>query len=45
VAAQWLEDTLGIVVPEFDHPGLDRFAHLRALGVEPPRSRAHARLR
>jgi hypothetical protein len=37
LAAQWLEDTLAIVVPELDHPELDRFAHLRALGLETPR--------
>jgi hypothetical protein len=39
LVAQWLEDTLGIAVPEVDHPGLDRFAYLRALGLEPPRFR------
>jgi hypothetical protein len=37
LAAQWLEDTLGIPVPELGHPRLDRFAHLRALEIEPPR--------
>jgi hypothetical protein len=39
LAAQWLEDTLGITVPELGHPQLDRFAYLRALGIEPPRFR------
>jgi len=39
LAAQWLEDTLGIAVPELDHPGLDRSAYLRALGLEQPRFR------
>jgi hypothetical protein len=36
IVAQWLEDTLGIVVPELGHPQLDRFAYLRARGIEPP---------
>jgi hypothetical protein len=37
LAAQWLEDALNITVPELGHPRLDRFAYLRALGIEPPR--------
>jgi hypothetical protein len=36
LAAQWLEDRLGIIVEEVGHPKLDRFAHLRALGVATP---------
>lgn len=40
LVAQWLEDRLAIAVPEVGHPGLDRFAHLRALGIAPPRFRA-----
>jgi hypothetical protein len=39
LAAQWLEDRLGIEVQEVGHPQLDRFALLRALGIEPPRFR------
>jgi hypothetical protein len=42
LVAQWLEDTLGISVPEVGHPGLDRFAHLRVLGIAPPRFRGRA---
>jgi hypothetical protein len=37
LAAKWFEDWLGIQVPELDHPELDRFARLMALGIEPPR--------
>ena len=36
LVAQWLEDWLDISVEEFDHPGLDRFAKLKALGIKPP---------
>jgi hypothetical protein len=37
LAAQWLEDHLGIEVPELGHPRLDRFAHLCTLRIEPPK--------
>src|SRR5262245_5017869 len=37
VAAQWLEDRLGIEVREVGFPDLDRFAFLRSLGIKPPR--------
>jgi hypothetical protein len=33
LVAQWLEDRLGIEVPEVDHPKLDRFAFLRKHGI------------
>jgi len=36
LAAQWLEDKLGVEVIEFGHPNLDRFAKLRLNGVKPP---------
>jgi hypothetical protein len=36
LAAQWLEDRLGIAVEEYGHPNLDRFAKLRVNGVDPP---------
>jgi hypothetical protein len=36
LAAQWLEDRLGIKVEEYGHPDLDRFAKLRLSGIEPP---------
>jgi hypothetical protein len=36
LAAQWLEDRLGIKVCEVGHPNLDRFAHLRAQGIASP---------
>ncbi len=36
LAAQWLEDRLGIKVEEFGHPKLDRFAKLRVNGVAAP---------
>lgn len=36
LAAQWLEDKLGMTVEEFGHPNLDRFAKLRLNGVGPP---------
>jgi hypothetical protein len=39
LVAQWLEDKLGMRVEEVGHPNLDRFAKLRAEGVEPPRYR------
>jgi hypothetical protein len=42
LVAKWLEDTLGIAVPEMGHPRLDRFAHLRALGIAPPRFRGRS---
>jgi hypothetical protein len=40
LVAQWLEDRLGIEVPEVGHPQLDRFGHLVALGIKPPNYRA-----
>jgi hypothetical protein len=36
VAAQWLEDRLGIAVEEVGHPKLDRFALLRNAGIPAP---------
>jgi len=36
LVAEWLEHQCGIQVPELDHPELDRFAHLRPLGIEAP---------
>ena len=36
LVAQWLEDRLGIEVPEVDHPKLDRFAFLRTHGIPAP---------
>lgn len=39
LVAQWLEDCLGIQVEEVGHPNLDRFAFLRAQGIEPPNCR------
>ena len=36
LAAQWLEDRLGIEVREVGHPGLDRFAFLRNTGIPSP---------
>jgi hypothetical protein len=36
LAAQWLEDRLGIKVEEFGHPNLDRFTKLRLNGIKPP---------
>lgn len=36
LAAQWLEDRLGIEVIEVGHPDLDRFAFLRKVGLSPP---------
>ena len=36
LAAQWLEDKLGIEVEEVGHPSLDRFAKLRLERVKPP---------
>ena len=36
LVAQWLEDRLGIDVPEVGHPKLDRFAFLRAQAVAAP---------
>jgi hypothetical protein len=40
LVANWLEDALGIVVPEVEHPKLDRFACLRRFGLEPPTLRS-----
>jgi hypothetical protein len=40
LVAQWLEDSLGIEIEEVGHPRLDRFAFLRAQGIEPPDYRA-----
>jgi hypothetical protein len=36
LVAQWLEDRLGIEVPEVGYPKLDRFAFLRAQGIVQP---------
>jgi hypothetical protein len=36
LVAQWIEDRLGVEVPEVSHPRLDRFAFLRAQGIEAP---------
>jgi hypothetical protein len=36
LVAQWLEERLGIEVPEVDHPKLDRFAFLRKHGIPAP---------
>ncbi len=36
IAAQWLEDRLGIEVTEVSYPSLDRFAFLRKAGLTPP---------
>jgi len=36
LAAEWLEERLGITVQELDCPLLDRFAYLRSLGIELP---------
>ena len=40
LVAQWLEDCLAIEVEEVGSPELDRFAFLRAQGIEPPDHRA-----
>ena len=40
LVAQWLEDRLGIEVPEVGHPKLDRFAFLRKQGIPVPDYRA-----
>jgi hypothetical protein len=37
LVAKWLEDTLEITVQELYHPRLDRFAYMRARGIEPPK--------
>jgi hypothetical protein len=37
LVAQWLEDRLGIEVPEVGYPNLDRFAFLRKNGIPTPR--------
>ena len=36
LAAQWLEDRLGIEVQEVGFPNLDRFAYLRKLNIPTP---------
>jgi hypothetical protein len=36
LVAQWLEDRLGIEVPEVGFPTLDRFAFLKKFGVQVP---------
>lgn len=36
LAAQWLEDCIGINVNEVGFPDLDRFAHLRTIGITAP---------
>jgi hypothetical protein len=45
LAAQWLEDRLGIEVQEVDFPNLNRFAFLRKLGIPAPSYRQRARPR
>ena len=35
LAAEWLEERLGVTVQELEHPLLDRFAYFRMLGIEP----------
>jgi hypothetical protein len=42
LAAQWLEDRLGIEVQEVGFPHLDRFAYLRNLGIPLPSYRTSA---
>jgi hypothetical protein len=42
LAAQWLENRLGIEVREVGFPNLDRFAHLRILGIAAPSYRISA---
>lgn len=42
LAAQWLEDRLGIEVHEVGFPNLDRFAYLRNLGIASPSYRTSA---
>jgi len=42
LAAQWLEDRLGIEVREVGFPNLDRFAYLRNLGIPLPSYRTSA---
>ena len=42
LAAQWLEDRLGIEVQEVGLPKLDRFAYLRNLGIPAPSYRMSA---
>jgi hypothetical protein len=37
LVAEWLEDTLEITLQELYHPRLDRFAYMRARGIEPPK--------
>jgi hypothetical protein len=39
LAAKWLEDKLGITIEEVGHPELDRFAFLRARGINLPQFR------
>jgi hypothetical protein len=43
LVAQWLEDQLGIEVPELDHPQLDRFTYLRTVSTAPRRYQSHNR--
>jgi hypothetical protein len=43
LAAQWLEDRLGLEVHEVGFPNLDRFAYLRKLDILTPNYRAPAR--
>jgi hypothetical protein len=43
LAAQWLEDRLGIQVHEVGFPDLDRFAYLRSLGIPVPSYRQRTR--
>jgi len=37
IVAQWLEDTIGLIVEEVGHPNLKRWAFLRSQHVKPPR--------
>jgi hypothetical protein len=39
LVARWLEDRLGIDVPEVGHPKLDRFAFFRKHGISAPQYR------
>jgi hypothetical protein len=43
LVAKWLEHRLGIEVPEVGFPKLDRFAHLRKLGIPAPDYRTSCR--
>jgi hypothetical protein len=45
LAAQWLEDRLGVEVQEVGFPNLDRFAYLRNLKIPAPSYKQRARSR